>query len=67
MCANPDPTPGRTAKGGAKEYWEGLDGNLALYLTKDALGDDLNEQCLRLTTDLDFQHMDDTSTIVLSW
>lgn len=49
------------------ERWAELRGNLALHLLKDALGDNLEEQCKRLTTDLNFQHMDDTTVVVVSW
>lgn len=47
--------------------WEGLGGNLALHLCKEALGDDLEQQSRNLTVDLDFKHLDDTTAIVLSW
>ncbi|EJD03779.1 protein serine/threonine phosphatase 2C [Fomitiporia mediterranea MF3/22] len=49
------------------EEWPGLKGNLALHLSKDAIGDDLEQQCRNLTVDLDYQHLDDTTTVVLSW
>lgn len=49
------------------DRWAELQGNLALHLVKDALGDNLGEQCKRLTTDLNFQHMDDTTVVVVSW
>ncbi|KAL5534067.1 hypothetical protein ACEPAG_528 [Sanghuangporus baumii] len=53
-------------KSSGKE-WDGLGDNLALYLCKDALGESLEEQSRNLTVDLDFQHLDDTTAIVLSW
>lgn len=49
------------------EQWKGLGGNLALHMSKDALGDDLEEQSRMLTVDLEFQHLDDTTSVVLSW
>ncbi|KAL5519146.1 hypothetical protein ACEPAH_829 [Sanghuangporus vaninii] len=54
------------SKSSGKE-WDGLGGNLALHLCKDALGESLEEQSRNLTVDLDFQHLDDTTAIVLSW
>ncbi|KAH8120015.1 protein serine/threonine phosphatase 2C [Phellopilus nigrolimitatus] len=47
--------------------WDGFGGNMALCISKDALGDDLETQSLKLTVDLDFQHLDDTTVIVLLW
>ncbi|THH10971.1 hypothetical protein EW145_g974 [Phellinidium pouzarii] len=49
------------------DVWEGLGGNLALCISKDALGSDLNKQSLKLTIDLNFKYIDDTTVIVLSW
>lgn len=46
---------------------EGLGGNLALHLLKEALGEDLEKQSMKLTADLEFQHLDDTTIVVLSW
>lgn len=45
----------------------GLQDNLGLHLVKDSLGDNLEEQSKRLTTDLNFQHLDDITVLVLSW
>lgn len=58
---------GRTCIKHEGKHWEGLNGNLALHLIKNALGDNLDEQCKQLFVNLDFQHMDDTTAVVLFW
>ncbi|KAI5124089.1 hypothetical protein M0805_000904 [Coniferiporia weirii] len=47
--------------------YEGFGKNLALRVAKDALGEDLEKQSLKLTVDLHFKYMDDTTVVVPSW
>lgn len=46
---------------------EGLEGNRALHIVKNALGNDLESQSAFLTIDFDFPHLDDITVIVLGW
>lgn len=48
------------------EEGDGFDGHKALSLASDGLGEDLNTKSMRLTIDLDWAWLDDTTIIVIT-